>query len=77
MTAYTITFARIGQTTDPKPVTFTDVKDREHLVDLIVKHVRPFLASPAVFVSVDFDKMRGAILSGFRSGGTFKVEAAS
>lgn len=76
MTAYRVTFSRIGRSHDIQPL-LLDADGPNHLAEQVSAYARPFLASRAVEVAVDLSEMTGQILAGFRNAGTFTIATAS
>lgn len=73
-TRYCVTFTRIGRNHNVLPLVAA-ADDADQLADLIYRYAFPRLRSQDVDVVVDLDAMRGDILCGFQSGGSFTIEA--
>lgn len=78
-TRYLVTFERVGRhggrngSLPPAPVT-VKATDAQDMAEQVWQHVRRFVASVGVEVSVDLETMRGQIFAGFSNGGSFTIE---
>jgi hypothetical protein len=70
---YRVTFARIGRNHDV-PALVTTAVDADDLAEQVFRYARPRLGSRDVDVTVDFDKAKGTIYAGMRSGVELQVE---
>ncbi|GGV80380.1 hypothetical protein [Streptomyces thermoviolaceus] len=79
-TKYRVTYARVGRhggrdgSKPPAPLTVWAVT-ADGLAEHIATDVRPYLLSGGAEVVVDLEAMSGYILAGFRTAGTFTLEA--
>lgn len=69
---YRIEFERIGRTRAVAPLTGVAESDVD-IAEAVYRHARPHLRSREVVVAVDLEEMRGTIICGFHSGGTFTI----
>ncbi|MDX2732821.1 hypothetical protein [Streptomyces sp. PA03-2a] len=79
-TKYRVTYARVGRhggrngSPAPAPLTVWAVT-ADGLAEHIAKDVRPYILSNGAEVVVDLEAMAGSIFAGFRTAGTFTLEA--
>lgn len=77
MSAYLVTFERIGRNHNAKPLLAVDIDGPNHLAEKICNHARPYLASRGVDVDVDLETMTGQVyVGGFRPVGAFTIAEA-
>ncbi|MGV9271493.1 hypothetical protein ACWDRR_43405 [Kitasatospora sp. NPDC003701] len=78
-TLYRVTYERVGRrggrdgSVPPAPLTAWAVSG-DHLAELILKDVSPYLLSTDVDVEVDLEAGRGMLVVGFNNGGAFVIE---
>lgn len=79
-TKYRVTYQRVGRhggrngSPAPAPLTVWAVT-AGGLTEHIAKDVRPYILSGGAEVVVDLDAMTGSVIAGFRTAGTFTLEA--
>lgn len=79
-TKYRVTYARVGRhggrngSPAPKPLTVWAVT-ADGLAEHIAKDTSPYILSSDVEILVDLEAMSGSIFAGFRTAGTFTLEA--
>lgn len=79
-TKYLVTYDRVGRhggrngSPAPAPLTVWAVT-AEGLAEHIAKDVRPYILSREAEVAVDLEAMTGSVYAGFRTAGTFALEA--
>ncbi|MYW48839.1 hypothetical protein [Streptomyces sp. SID161] len=79
-TKYRVTYDRVGRhggrngSPAPAPLTVWAVT-ADGLAEHIAKDVRPYLASGGAEVTIDLEAMNGQIFAGFRTAGSFTLEA--
>ena len=79
-TKYRVTYQRVGRhggrngSPAPAPLTVWAVT-ADGLAEHIAKDVRPYILSSGAEVAVDLETMTGSIFAGFRTAGTFTLEA--
>lgn len=73
MSAYRVTFERIGRKKEFEPVVFDNVAGEADLCRKIRAHARPHLMSRDFDVMIDLDKGQGFLSCGMRNGGTFAI----
>ncbi|MFE5090637.1 hypothetical protein ACFRCI_09580 [Streptomyces sp. NPDC056638] len=79
-TKYRVTYQRVGRhggrngSPAPAPLTVWAVT-AGGLAEHIAKDVRPYILSSGAEVAVDLETMTGSVFAGFRTAGTFTLEA--
>ncbi|MEU9198881.1 hypothetical protein [Streptomyces sp. NPDC048332] len=79
-TQYRVTYERVGRhggrdgSPAPAPLTVWAVT-AGGLAEHIARDVRPYILSSGAEVAVDLETMTGSVFSGFRTAGTFTLEA--
>lgn len=76
---YRVMYDRVGQRggsngSPPPPPLTVSADSLPELEELVVTDVRRYLRARFVEVDIDLETMRGQIICGFQSGGTFTIE---